>query len=96
LKAVRDRSNGVLRLTDGLDGTYTEAARSHKQWRTLYSPFLFVFAVYFYAMATFHLQGCPVRLRCLLIGMCEETSKYFYFMWTCVCISQSTWEFSDR
>jgi len=36
-----------------------------KQWGTLYSPFLFVFAGYFYAMATFHLQGCPVRLHCL-------------------------------
>jgi hypothetical protein len=52
-----------------------EAAQILKQWRTLYSIFLSVFAVYFYAMATFHLHGCPVRLHCLLIDMCEESPK---------------------
>jgi hypothetical protein len=29
---------------------------SHKQLPTLYPPFLYVLAVYFYAMATFNLQ----------------------------------------
>jgi len=60
------------------------------QWLTLYSPFLFVFAVYFYAMATIHLHGCPVRLHCLLVSMCEETPKWIllFHVNMCLCISK--------
>lgn len=77
---MEDSSNCGLRLMGSGDGTYMEVAQNHQQWRTHYSQFLPVFAVYFYAMVTFHLHACPVRLHCLLVDMCEETrNEYFYF-----------------